>query len=470
MLKLSDLHSAYTSVTHEEAIAMANLGAQCWIAFKDGLYKQWSASMTAEDNERAESWRQEGRLSAMETLKARMASAETAMAQLATAEGRLTALRESMEAETNRRVAEALESKLKDVLKDAEMNKLRELSEYKERLAKLEGREELVALIQNSNVTMKTVIESQTSQLEAIKEATAKATTKSSHAIGKQGEASILELLEGPIMTAFPYSSVKNMSGVSYAADFHLWIMTEAGTRKKFLIDSKKYARPVDSKEVAKLNRDVDADDESHGGILISIGSTICAKKQFQIQPTPKHKPIVYLTFVELTQTQQKDLLCWGIQTLVALVGESKTDMRDKMLLGIETFLEGINSSVKDLDKAISCQVKAVEAIRQVRAGILNKIITFKSGDEINTTKTDETESVFQIEEVDITTSSNPSPPPIHQVDDGGCITLMRTTGIRCGKPVNKGQVKCRHHLGTAGRKQVGNKAKKYQVDADDSC
>ena len=113
---------------------------------------------------------------------------------------------------------------------------------------------------------------------------------KSSHAIGKQGEAEVLALLTGPVLDEFPYSEIKDVSHISHSADFHLWIMSRTGKRVKLLLDSKKYSTCVSSSHITKLYSDVDADVEAQGGILLSLSSSICKKKQFEISTTPRQK------------------------------------------------------------------------------------------------------------------------------------------------------------------------------------
>lgn len=449
-LKLSDLHEIFSSVSIEEAKLIANLGAQCWIAFKEELYSQWKSGISSEDSEKAECWRQEGRMSAIEGLKSRLMAAEEAISRTAIAEGRVASLKASMESETERRVAEVLGSKLKD----AELVKMREMSELREKIASLESKEQMIKMLQDTNRTMTQMIETQKLQIDEIKEAQTKATTKSSHAIGKQGEASILSLLEGPIMENFPYSSVKNMSGVSHSADFHLFIMTENGTRKKILVDSKKYARAVDSKEISKLNSDVDMDEEADAGILISISSNICTKKQFQIKKTEKQKPILFITFVGIEEEKQKDIVCWGIQSLIQIIGEADLKTREKILEGLDRFLDEINTSIKDLDKVISSQIKTTESIRQIRSDLFKKLTFFKKG-EIE--KSEEENLVIEEKKEEISAQQVPQTQQVPQKveTNEGCITIFKATGLKCGKPVLSGFLKCRAHLRMIGKPKV---------------
>jgi hypothetical protein len=158
-------------------------------------------------------------------------------------------------------------------------------------------------MLTEAHVAMKEKLTS----LEAI------ASTKSSHVIGKTGEATVLELLESGVIARFEHSELKDMTSVGHAADFHVWVVNAEGKRVKILVDSKKYKRAVSSEEIAKLAEDVDADVEASAGILISLDSGICTKKQFQISRTPKQKPILYLIVQDTTVDQQRDMISWSV-------------------------------------------------------------------------------------------------------------------------------------------------------------
>lgn len=456
-LNITDLHELYSSVTYEEAIAIANLGALCWLTCKQGLYDQWSASMSKEDTDKALAWKQEGRLEAMKALNSRLVAAEEAMTKTAVAEGQLLALKATMETETTQQVEKLLESRMKDmeIEKLREMNELQQkMNELQQRLAAASSQGQMIQMLRETNELLRSNLSNldakmaeKDAELQNLAESQK---PKSSHAIGKQGEASIQELLEGPVMDAFPYSSVKNMSGVFHAADFHVFIMTESGTRKKILIDSKKYIHPVNSKEVEKLNSDVDGDEGADGGILISIDSPICKRKQFQIVRTAKKKPVLYLTFLGLESDQQKQLLCWAIQALIHIAGESDMKERDSMLDNLDRFLEEVNTSVKEMDKAIACQSKAIEAMRQVRGELLKKLVTFKKSSDpsepVESTKS-EVGDVFIVEDAGESAGKSIE----SQQPTGRCSVIFRSSGLQCNKPIMEGCNKCKSHMG--GRK-----------------
>jgi len=371
VLKISDLHEAYRSASTEDAIIMANLGALCYLATKAELYEKWSA---ADDPAKAELLRDEGRQTMLESVRARLAVAEEAVARAAAAEGVIQQLRASVDAEVERKLSEALEGHRKDY----EITKMKEISALKERIAMSEGREATIEMVKESHIAMKEKI----AALEAQLAQQIAANTKSSSAIGKQGETIVLDLLENIVCKLFQHATVKNMTGVPHAADFHLWVMAPTGQKIKFLIDSKKYKRPVNSDEINKLYEDMDGDEECQCGIMISIDSGICTKRQFCFSRTLKQKPVLFLTFQDLAPEIQKDVLCWGVQVLTEFVGEKNDAAKQTMLNNMDEFLDTMLASVKDIDGVIRDQMKAVAAMKEVRAKILKSVAVFRGQGE----------------------------------------------------------------------------------------
>jgi hypothetical protein len=412
-LKIADLHESYQTASTEDAIAMANLGAVCWQACKAGLYEQWSTSMEGDESAKAEVWRSEGKQAMLESVKTKLASAEEAIARAAAAEGLVQQLRSSVEAEVARRMADAQEG----YRKDYEIAKMAEISGLKERIAMSEGKGEYVQMLSEAHTAMREKIAS----LEAQLAQQVVANTKSSHAIGKAGEATVLDMLENTVCKAFTHSSVKDMTGTSHVADFHLRVMGSSGNKIKILIDSKKYKRPVNSDEINKLYGDMDADEECNCGIMISITSGICTKNQFSISRTPHQKPVLFLTFQDLPTENQKDILCWGIQVLSELLGETNTEVQQEMLNNLEQFLDRMTVSVKDIEGIIRSQLKVVESMREVRGKMLKDLTLFRAGG-VDDDSSDDKGKV-------------------------GCVAILKKTGFPCGSLVVEGSEKCRHHM-----------------------
>lgn len=373
-LKLSELHEDYRTASHEEAIAMANLGAVSYRAVKAELYEQWSTSMEGDESSKAEIWRAEGRQMMLDSVRAKIVAAEEMSARLVAAEGTIQQLRASVEAEAARRTAAALEGHRKDF----EIAKMAEISGLKERIATFEGKEGFFQIVSESQVFMKEKI----ATLEAQLAQQMAANTKSSQAIGKQGETIVLDMLENTVCKVFPHSTVKDMTALPHAADFHLWIMTPLGKKLKILVDSKKYKRAVNSDEINKLYVDMDADEECQCGIMISIDSGICTKRQFCFSRTLKQKPVLFLSFQDMSPDTQKDILCWGIQVLSEFVLERNDAARQEMLNKVDEFIDTLLVSVKDIDAVIRDQMKSVTAMKEVRSKILKSIAGFRGEED----------------------------------------------------------------------------------------
>ena len=374
ILRIADLHEDYRGASPEEAILMANLGAVSYRAVKKELYEQWSASMEGDESAKAEIWRSEGRQLMLESVRSKIVAAEEMSARLAAAEGTIQQLRASTEAEVGRRLAEALDGHRKDY----EITKMSELSGLKERLAMLEGKGEIYQMLSESQVFMKekiAALETQLAQQIA-------ANTKSSQAIGKQGETIVLDLLENTVCKLFPHSTVKDMTAAPHAADFHLWVMTPTGQKLKILVDSKKYKRAVNSDEINKLYVDMDADEECQCGIMISIDSGICTKRQFCISRTLKQKPVLFLSFQDVSPDAQKDIICWGVQVLSEFVVEKNAAARQEMLNKMDEFMDTMLASVKEVDAAIRDQMKSVTAMKEFRSKVLKSIAGFRGEED----------------------------------------------------------------------------------------
>jgi hypothetical protein len=128
-LRIADLDPLFASVSYEEATAIANLGAVCWTHFKDRLFAHWTTTANAEETDRADQYREEGRKAAtaevLESLKGRLAAADAAVA-------RVSVLEASIESEVARKLAEQLVL----VRKDTDLERLREINSIQEAATK----------------------------------------------------------------------------------------------------------------------------------------------------------------------------------------------------------------------------------------------------------------------------------------------------------------------------------------------
>jgi hypothetical protein len=404
-------------------------------SLKDGLSKSWAELMSAEEATRRKCWVDEGRKLERETVSNIMSENARLSELLRAATATIEALRDNTEKEVSRR----FEGSIKLLQQEFEIAKIKELGSLKEKLAGYEAQEKQLAILDGYNSVMKekvAVLEAQKDELNTQLLEITSANTKSSHVIGKIGEATVLDLLENAILPLFPYSQVKDMTSVPHAADFHLWVMSPSGKKIKILIDSKKYKRSINTDEVNKLIIDVDTDESASCGMMISLDSPICSMNQFQIKKTPKMKPIIYISFQNIDDEHRRNILCCAVSTLISFVGEISVLSNTHMDDDIEPFLVNLRNSIKDIDNAIRTQTKAVDMLKQIRSVLAERVESFRK----ETTIYDVTDDDANDEELVV----------------GKCITIMKSTGEPCGKPVLKGFQKCKSHMGKAGRGGAG--------------
>jgi HD superfamily phosphohydrolase len=409
MLRLKDLDPLYQTVTEDEGILIANLGALCWQTCKKELFEHWS---TEEEATKADGWKEEGRKTMLDSLKGKLSELEELRGKLLSAESRITQLNISIET----KVTEKLEEKLETIRKDSELEKLKELSGLKEQIAGLEGKETVISMLSDSHTHMRdkiVLLETQLAQYVS-------ANTKSSYEIGKSGEATVLELLLSSVIPRLPYAYVKDMTNVGHAGDFHLTIMLETGIKTKLLIDSKNYKRRVNTAEIEKLYADVDGDEEANGGILISLESQIFTMKQFQIARSPKQKPVLFLTFCEINDEMRKEIILWAIRILMDILSHKTGEEKEHMVIKIESFLTSLDESMTDLDASIRALNKSAEGLKVSRDNMLLKILNYRSGKPL--------EPVFESALLD------------------GCI-YTSNTNTKCGRKLIKGTTFCKTHV-----------------------
>jgi hypothetical protein len=420
----ADLPAPFVSLPTPIQLSLIRMATDFYTSLHADLRAEWDAALSADEAEKAAASREEGRKAGaaemLTQLRDRLGAAEAMAVRLATVEEANKQLQAAAETEIEQRVSERLDG----FRKDYEIQKLSEIAELRETVAKLTARE---AMIDHMNLTVSLLTEKLEAREKQLADMTV-ATTKSSHAIGKAGEATVWEMIENTVLPEFMYAEAKNMSGVSHAADFHLSVMMASGRRIKILIDSKKYKRAVNTEEINKLISDVDGDDEAHAGMLVSLVSPICKTKQFQIKETDKGKPILYLSFMDIPQEQHAMILCWGVHALMAAVNETRESVSYDAEQ-INELLDEICRSLKEVDAMVKTHQKMIETLRVMKVGILNKITTFRGGAPV-------APAVVAVDEGDVI---------IHEGGEG-CISILKATGNPCGKPVVPGGLKCRHH------------------------
>jgi hypothetical protein len=91
--------------------------------------------------------------------------------------------------------------------------------------------------------------------------------------IGKEGEANFENIIDQCLSNEY---KMENMSKTSRSGDFYLsWNSSKTNKIYKILIDVKKYATTVPSKEVIKFYRDLNVNNIG-GGLFLSLTSKIC--------------------------------------------------------------------------------------------------------------------------------------------------------------------------------------------------
>lgn len=363
-LKLAELDPLYRSVPHDEAVIIANLGAQCYIAAKERLYDAWSAAQTDDDAAQAELWRKEGAQAMAESLKARLAAGEAAAT-------RLSALQGATEAEVTRRVEEVLAYHRKEF----EAAKREEIHSLETQIAEMRGAAKFARLLEESHGSMKAEITRLSAEVAKYKEA---AGTKSSHALGKIGEATIFEMLNSCVLPQFAYSEVRDMTAVKHVGDFHLFVNGPTGKQIKIMIDAKKYSAPVQNAEVEKLYSDLDGD-SSEAGLMVSLDTAIYTKAQFQITKTKMGKPCMFISFEKLDDGVRQEVLCWAVRVLVGVVSARDKTRQDAMIAEIQKFLGDLTSSLSDLEACVKASKGVYDTLRDAKERIVARVNTYRA-------------------------------------------------------------------------------------------
>jgi hypothetical protein len=369
-LRSTELHETYQDLSKEEAIAIANLGAICWSAVKD------IPVVTGEGGDTEDVWREEGRRAGkqemLESVRAKLGAAESLQIRLATAEETVRHLQAAAETEVARRIAERLDG----FRKDYELAKMKEMTELKERLAAADAREEMITLMKDKLVTL----EAQRDALQIQMLEHTAAATRSSHAIGKSGEATVLDICERSVLPHFLGARIEDMSHVGHSADFHVWVMSPVGKSVKIMIDAKKYKDTVRTKEIAKLHSDVDADDETVGGLLVSLDSQIASTKQFQIEKTKGRKAVMYVILKDMDDELRGQVMLWAVRVLSAVCSDDTAEGHQHLMDNIQLFLKEMGGSIRDAETAWRACNKAAESAKMVRDGLIQKVTDFRVG------------------------------------------------------------------------------------------
>jgi hypothetical protein len=374
-LALAELDAIYATVPHEEAVAIANLGAQCYLAVKDRLYTSWTAiqEATQDDAGQEELWRTEGAASMLESLKGRLAAGDAAQARVAT-------LQASLEAELTRRMEEVLSVRMKEV----ELAKREEMLAMEKRLVELQSGAKYTAMLEEAHSALKGELIQLREENCKFKETTA---VKSSHALGKMGEATVFEMLDTYVAPKLAYAEVIDTTKLKHAADFQLSMLGPSGKRYKIMIDVKNYTTPVRSCELEKLYSDMDTDDTTSAGIIVSMNSGIWTKEQFDMAITEKNKPCLFLSFEHLDDSMRKDVLLWAVNTLVCFLSHRKDATNEETILtDIYSFIDLMNTLTGSLGDCVKMSEQLHKSLRTLHQRFIQEITAFQ--EKCNITRT----------------------------------------------------------------------------------
>ena len=371
-VRLKDLHPIYMSVSEDEVITIANLGALCYLATKDGLLELWNKTQTADEGAKADMWRREGGQVMMENLKNRLAAGDAAVS-------RVSVLQASVDMEVSQRVEEMLKSKTQviEMNKNKELHSLElQLAEANGKLSNMGGKESGYDMLREAHMELKKYMSTMEEELQKHREASS---TKTSYTLGKIGEAQLSDMLQQYVLPKFPYSDMKDMTAVKRSADFHVWLMSPDGVRVKLLLDAKKYKGPVPNIEIDKMYSDIDADDDAKGGIMISLDTAIYARSQFQITRTPRQKLCMFLTFEHLDDGIRCEVLCWALRVLVGIVSVQDSEKRDAMIEKIEWFIKELGHSVSDIDACVKACKNLSDILRTAKDNLVDRMSNYRS-------------------------------------------------------------------------------------------
>jgi hypothetical protein len=415
---ISELPDSFCKRSHANQLIIIHGGENMFSRMEEGVHKSCSETMSAEETVRIQRWIEEGRKLEKDTVISTIAENVKLSESLIREKATHQSLRDSLEEEVNRRMLER-ESSLR---KDFELQKLKEIIPLKERLGDVELKEEMFRFMRQKIITLEQQYEENQKKLLELTESK----TKSSHKIGVIGENEVMTLLES-VKPLLPYATVENKTSVAHAADFHLSVMGPRGNMIKMLIDAKKYKRRITTDEINKLISDVDEDEYAGCGMMISIDSQICGKKQYQIMNTPKMKPVMYVSLEHIETTHQRSIICCAINTLISFVNECSVFFKSHTVNDIEPFIKQLRVCVKEIEQTIVLQTTACDTLKCTRDNLLKQIEDIRN-------------EAYGEDEV---------------VDDGnievphtGCTAKKHKTHLLCGAPVVPGQTKCKHHVG----------------------
>lgn len=136
----------------------------------------------------------------------------------------------------------------------------------------------------------------------------------------------------------FPTCEIEDTHSVSGRGDI---VIHDRDNSLNYLLDIKNYASNVPKKEIEKFYRDIENNDDVHGGLLISLNTGIIAREDFSME-FRNNKPIMFLHNLKRDPTYIK----LAITSLSVLLKNDKCDFGD---VEIYNKLKNFGPSIKRL-------------------------------------------------------------------------------------------------------------------------
>jgi len=134
---------------------------------------------------------------------------------------------------------------------------------------------------------------------------------------------------------------------------------------------------------------------------------------------TPKKKPVLFISFCDLSEDLRKDLTVWAVRILVDVLSQRTSAETESMLANLGGFLSAIDDFMKELDSNIRASTKNLDALKVSRDGLIRTLLNFRAGKSLET--------------------------PLETAQLEGCSHITKNGG-KCGKKVLTGTF-CKAHV-----------------------
>jgi hypothetical protein len=100
---------------------------------------------------------------------------------------------------------------------------------------------------------------------------------------------------------------------------------------------------------------------------------------------TPKKKPVLFISFCDLSEDLRKDLTVWAVRILVDVLSQRTSAETESMLANLGGFLSAIDDFMKELDSNIRASTKNLDALKVSRDGLIRTLLNFRAGKSLET-------------------------------------------------------------------------------------